>query len=55
MLFSVRLVIEQEILIFLIFFYDAKKKRFSDTDRKNGFHILTLHPKKYILKKYPFF
>ena len=22
---------------------------------KNGFHILNLHPKKYALKKYPFF
>ena len=31
------------------------KKRFSDGDRKNGFTILNLHPKKYIFKKIPFF
>ena len=30
------------------------KKQFSDSDRQNGFHILNLHPKKYVFKKIPF-
>ena len=31
------------------------KNVFSMPTAKNGFHILNLHPNRYIFKKYPFF
>ena len=57
MLFSVRLVIEQEIFIFIILLDMQKKKNgFPIPPAKNRFHILNLHPKKHIFQeKIPFF
>ena len=54
MLFSVRLVIEQEISIFLICLI-LPKNGFPIPTAENGFHILNLHPKIYVLKKVPLF
>ena len=47
------LVIEQEIFIFLLFL-EMPKNGFPIPTVKNGFHILNLHPKKHVSKKYPF-
>ena len=48
---SVRLVIEQEIFIFLIFLIMQKKKRFSDADRQKLISRSQTTPQKICIKK----